>query len=95
LPLEGDRKVFTDLVLAFLPSISDNSRLFPFTTQRGWQVVTSLVGIPCHWLRAYCEDYLYEHWGKDILAVSDYIKVDARTLQAYIRKRYLRYDKFV
>jgi hypothetical protein len=30
-------------------------------------------------------------WDRDILAVSDYVKVDARTLQEYLRKRHEKY----
>jgi integrase len=95
LPLDGERVPFSYIVLQYLERLREDDLLFPFQTKRGWQIVNALIGLPCHWLRAFCEDYLYEAWSKDILAVSDYMKVDARTLQEYIRKRYLRYEKFV
>jgi integrase len=91
LPLHGERSNLTELVLNYLQLIGDNDLLFPFTRQRAWQIINSLLGVPCHWLRAYCENYLYDNWGKDILAVSDYIKVDPRTLQLYIRRSYQKY----
>jgi hypothetical protein len=34
---------------------------------------------------------LYGEWNHDSLAVSDYVKVDPRTLQEYIRKRHEKY----
>jgi len=92
LPLHGERAPLTNLVLDYLRLVDgENVLLFPFTRQRAWQIVTCLVGVPCHWLRAYCENYLYDNWGKDILSVSDYIKVDPRTLQLYIRRSYQKY----
>jgi integrase len=91
LPLHGERSSLTELVLNYLQLLGDNDLLFPFCRQRAWQIINSLLGVPCHWLRAYCENYLYDNWGKDILAVSDYIKVDPRTLQLYIRRSYQKY----
>lgn len=58
--------------------------------KRAWQIVTHLAPeYTCHWLRAFAEDYLYDRWDHDLLAVSDYVGVDARTLQLYIRRRYV------
>jgi hypothetical protein len=37
------------------------------------------------------EDFLYGEMDHDLLAVSDYVKVDPRTLQEYIRKRHEKY----
>jgi len=103
LPLKGERAPLTHLVLDYLKHLDDDDRLFPWSLEknkygqiigckRAWQVVKSILPeSTCHWLRAYCEDYLYSVWEGDLLAVSDYIKVDARTLQQYIRKRYERY----
>jgi integrase len=92
LPLHGERAGLTLLVLDYLRLVdADDVLLFPFSRQRAWQIVGCLLGVPCHWLRAYCENYLYDNWGKDILAVSDYVKVDPRTLQLYIRRSYQKY----
>jgi integrase len=92
LPLHSERAGLTGLVLDYLRLMDgDDVLLFPFSRQRAWQIVSCLLGVPCHWLRAYCENYLYDNWGKDILAVSDYIKVDPRTLQLYIRRSYQKY----
>jgi len=91
LPLSGERAPLTELVLDYLRLIGEDSLLFTFGRIRAWQIVSCLLGVPCHWLRAYCENYLYDNWGKDILAVSDYIKVDPRTLQLYIRRSYQKY----
>lgn len=33
----------------------------------------------------------YSEWDHDLLAVSDYVKVDPRTLQEYFRKRHEKY----
>lgn len=92
LPLRGERAPLTQLVVEYLKLV-DSGRLFQFKTrQRAWQIVTAMTPYTCHWFRAFCEDYLYDRWNRDIMAVADYIKVDVRTLQEYIRKRYARYE---
>jgi len=92
LPLSKERAGFTDIIMRYLRRLHSEDRLFPFGRVRAWQITTSVLGIPNHWLRAFGEDYLYEHWDHDILAVADYVKVDPRTLQEYIRKRYQKYE---
>lgn len=91
LPLEGPREEFTTYITEYLELLGENDKLFPFGRGRAWQIVTALTGQPCHFERAYGEDYLYEEWDHDILAVADYVKVEPRTLQEYIRKRYEKY----
>ena len=93
LPLNGDRSDLTKLVLDHLEALEGkDAKLFKFDTTRAWQIVTSLLpSFTCHWLRAFCEDYLYDVWDHDLLAVSDYVKVDPRTLELYLRKRHERY----
>jgi len=92
MPLTGERAEFTRLVMEYVDVIPDDAQLFPFDTGRGWQIVTSILpDHTCHWLRAYCENYLYDRWDKDLLAVADYIKVDERTLRQYIRRRDEKY----
>jgi hypothetical protein len=72
----------------YLRLLEPEDKLFNFGRTRALQITHSILGTPCHWLRAYGEDYLYENWDHDILAVADYVKVDPRTLQEYIRERY-------
>lgn len=103
LPLQGERSQLTQLVIKYLQLLKPKERLFKFTlrknewqqiigTRRVWQIVNAYMPeITTHWLRAFCENYLYGKWEHDILAVSDYVKVDARTLQQYIRLRYIKY----
>jgi len=92
LPLEGERLPLTKLVLLHLETLNEAGRLFRFKPARAWQIITCLFpDATCHWLRAWCEDYLYTKWGNDLLAVADYVKVDPRTLQEYIRRRYQKY----
>ena len=93
LPLTGERADLTRLVLDYVETLKSNeAKLFGFDNARAWQVVTSLLpDFTCHWLRAFCEDYLYDVWDHDLLAVSDYVKVDPRTLELYLRKRHERY----
>jgi len=91
LPLHGERKDLTMLFIEYY-RICETEKLWGFGTARAWQIVKAyLPESTCHWLRAYCEDYLYDQWDRDLLAVADYIKVDARTLQLYIRKRHEKY----
>lgn len=92
LPLQGERLPLTKLALLYLEELDEDERLFRFKTARAWQILTALFPeATCHWLRAWCEDYLYTKWGNDLLAVADYVKVDPRTLQEYIRRRYQKY----
>lgn len=92
LPLVGPRKPLTMLVLDWLNEIENpEARIFPIDRRRAYQVVVSLTGYPPHWFRAFGEDYLYNQWEGDLLAVSSYIKVDVRTLQQYIRRQYEKY----
>lgn len=61
-------------------------------TKRAWQIVNKLLpNLTQHWLRAFGEDFLYTKFGHDLLAVADEVKVDARTLQLYLRRRHEKY----
>lgn len=61
-------------------------------TKRAWQIVNALLpDYAAHWLKAFGEDYLYDVRDHDLLAVADEVKVDARTLQQYLRKRHEKY----
>jgi integrase len=92
LPLKGERSQITQYVLDYLDTLKEDDLLFPLDRKRAWQIVTALMGEPPHWHRAFGEDYLYsEVMDHDIMAVSDYVKVDARTLQLYLRKGYEKY----
>jgi len=92
LPLKGERKKFTYLIIKHLDNLKKKETLFKFkTTARAWQIVTSYLGFTCHWLRAFCENYLYDNWNKDLLAVADFVKVDPKTLSFYIRKKHENY----
>jgi len=90
LPLQGKRAKLTELVLEYLKVAPE--RLFIRDRSQAWKYVTALIGEPPHWLRAYGESYLYDSWDKDLLAVADYVKVDPRTLQHYIRRAYKKYQ---
>lgn len=105
LPLIGERAHLTKLVMDYVDILENpEERLFPWSLEknqwgqiiggkRAWQVVKAILpNHTCHWLRAYCEDYLYGQWGSDMLAVADYFKVNPRQLQQYIRRRYERYQ---
>lgn len=92
LPLKGERAKITQYVTDYLDTLQPEDLLFPIDRRRAWQIVTALMGEPPHWHRAFGEDYLYsEVMDHDILAVADYVKVDARTLQLYLRKGYEKY----
>ncbi|MDH5690375.1 MAG: tyrosine-type recombinase/integrase [Candidatus Bathyarchaeota archaeon] len=91
LPLKGSRVPLTKLVKEYLNNLKGNTQLFKFGRKRAWQIVVTLTGNTCHWFRAFGEDFLYEEWDHDLLAVADYVKVDPRTLQDYIRKRWKKY----
>lgn len=94
LPLTGERQGLTKLVLDYLYLLEDldpGQEIFNIGRKRAYQIVIALTGNPIHWLRAYGENYLYDIWDKDILAVSDYIKIDPATLKEYIRKGYAKY----
>ena len=77
--------------MEYVDTLGEEEQLFKFKPNRAWQIVSSILGIPDHWLRAYGEKYLYLLWDKDIVAVSQYVEVDPRTLQHYLVKEYDKY----
>jgi integrase len=92
LPLIGDRAPFTQTVMDYVETLEDKDEsLFPFGRIRAYQIVTASLGIPDHWLRAYGENKLYDVFNQDILAVSDFLKIDVQTLQHYVRSRFKKY----
>lgn len=96
--LHGSRENLGFLVKNYLDFLDregakPEDRLFKFGTRRGLQIVTATLGVPAHWLRAYGEDFLYDLFRKDLLAVADYVSVDPRTLSHYLRKGYTKYPE--
>jgi hypothetical protein len=82
----------TGIILEYLSYLSDDERLFPFGRSRAWQMVHSISpDFWCHLFRALGENFLYDAWDRDMLAVSDYVKVNPRTLEKYIRRSYEKY----
>lgn len=92
LPLRGPRSKLSGLVLRYLTMLEPQDKLFKFGTSRAWQIVTAMLDVPCHWLRAYGENFLYDVWKHDLLAVADYVKVEPRILSQYIRASYKKYE---
>jgi len=102
IPLDDERQELTKLLVDYLedPTFYDKNKnllkdkpLFLFGPHRAWEITIAVLGIPDHWLRAYGEDFLYEFMHYDILALASYLKVEPRTLQEYIRKRWKKYFK--
>ncbi len=92
LPLTGEREPLSRIVLEYIETLEPEDKLFKFKEHRAWEIAKAILpNSTFHWLRAYCENYLYDNWDHDLLAVSDYIKVDGRTLQKYIRRSYEKY----
>lgn len=86
------RQKMTEIVLEDLNGLDDEERLFPFGRSRAWQIVHSISPeFWCHLFRALGENFLYDAWDHDMLAVSDYVKVNPRTLEKYIRRSYEKY----
>ena len=86
------RQRMTTIVLEYLGHLEEGERLFPFGRSRAWQIVHSMS--PDFWphlFRALGENHLYDAWDHDMLAVSDYVKVNPRTLEKYIRRSYEKY----
>lgn len=91
LPLTGSRSRFTHLILSYL-RICKTHNLYISDRSQARKYINALTSqwTP-HYFRAFGEDFLYTEWDKDIMAVSDYVKVDPRTLQHYLRKGYQKY----
>jgi hypothetical protein len=86
------RQRMTSIVLDYLHLLGDDETLFPFCRSRACQIVHSMS--PDFWphlFRALGENFLYDAWDHDMLAVSDYVKVNPRTLEKYIRRSYEKY----
>lgn len=91
LTLDGERAPLTKLVIKHLDQLGPKELLYNFGRVRAYQIISGITGEPCHYLRAYGENYLYDNWDQDLLAVADYLKVDPATLQHYIRRSYKKY----
>lgn len=89
LTTHGERADLTGLVIKHLDQIDGD--LYLFGRVRAYQIISGITGEPCHWLRAYGENYLYDQWNHDILAVADYVKINAQTLAQYVRGSYKKY----
>ena len=76
LPLTGERAELTKFITDYLDLLEEDEKLFPFSNQRAWQIITTLDGYPPHYHRAFGEDYLYDTWDKDAIAVSDRSMID-------------------
>jgi integrase len=87
--IEGPRAKLASLVTDYLKDAPEE--LFIKAPTQARKYVTALIGLPPHWLRAFGENYLYDTWDHDIIAVANYVAVDPRTLQEYIRKGYAKY----
>jgi integrase len=87
------RQKMTSTILEYLDRLAgDDDLLFHFGRSRAWQIVHSMS--PDFWphlFRAFGENFLYDAWDHDMLAVSDYVKVNPRTLEKYIRRSYEKY----
>lgn len=86
LPSKGPRVGFTGFLTNYLPLLASETRLFNISTSRMDQIVKKKMGVPPHWLRAFCENYLYELWDNDLIAVANFMQVDASTLHKYIHR---------
>jgi hypothetical protein len=67
------------------------TKLFNFCNARANQIIGRKLGVPPHWLRAFAENELYELWDNDLIAVANYVQVDAGTLAKYIHRVPERY----
>ena len=85
LPMAGERKPFTDLILEWTNELEDDEPLFNFKRCRAWQITRALTGQWNHYFRMLGENYLYGAWGKDVMALADYLQVHPRTLMHYLR----------
>jgi integrase len=78
------RRKMVELVLDHVKLLEPNERIFPHSTRRTLQIVNSYLGTWTHYLRMAGLEYLYDAWGHDVVAVSNYVKIDIRTLQHYL-----------
>jgi hypothetical protein len=91
IPLQGDRGIIGQFILDYLALLEENEQLFPFSNSRADQIIKNMLDVPPHWLRAYGENYLYDLWDKDLLAVASYVQVDPRTLTKYVHGTHTKY----
>ena len=94
LPTKGAKGELSNLIKQYLEMLKDqpaDTRLFKFCNARANQIIGLKLGVPPHWLRAYAENDLYELWDNDLIAVANYVQVDAGTLAKYIHRVPERY----
>jgi hypothetical protein len=92
LATEGPRGELCRFIKEYLELIPDpETKLFPIKNPRIYQIINNKLGVPPHWLRAFGENELYERWDFDLIAVANYMSVDARTLVKYIHRTPKKY----
>lgn len=85
LPIEGERKPFTDMILKWTSTIDENEYLFKMTRQRAYVITSTMTGVWNHWFRMVGENYLWKRWGKNSKKLADYLQVNETTLIHYLR----------
>lgn len=109
LPLNGRRRKLTMLVVKYLQLMDRDAEirreqgkrkrkhfgdLYKFRRSRAYQITEARTGATNHWFRGFGEVWLYvEQFDYDLLALSDYLQVDQRTLSEYIRLGHRRHIK--
>jgi hypothetical protein len=93
IPTKGEAGKLGSLIENYLTFLAPKDRLFNFKNARAEQIIKNVLGIPPHWLRAYGENYLYELFDNDIIAVANYVQVDPGTLSKYIHRTPEKYLK--
>ena len=96
LPLEYEnhsnaRTSLSKIVQKYRQSLGVNESLFGFGRKRAGICGEKRTGLWCHYFRANGEEYLYDGWNYDMLALSEYVGVDPRTLGHYIRGGYKKH----
>lgn len=78
------RREMVKMVLDYAKDLGPDAVLFPMTGRRVQQIVGSYTQGWPHYFRMAGLMYLYKAWGYDVVALSNYVKVDVRTLMHYL-----------
>lgn len=81
------RRELTSMVIEYAKPFGVEAVLFPMTGRRVQQIVTSYTEGWPHYFRMAGLNYLYEAWGRDVVALSRYVKIDVKTLMHYLGHR--------
>lgn len=91
IPRNHDLKGLIKLLTDYLNLINDADRLFPFTRQHAWGIITKMTGKWPHWLRAQGETYYGKLFGDPYMLMDFMQYANLSSAAPYVKKDWRDY----